>query len=147
MSHLLFTETHIEVPNVNERSKINIKLKIKELILNLLSKERAQLNKQFMEREFDWGSVDMSDVDMEDDLLQHRGIFSKHHIPKLYPVPIHIVTYMREHQMDLKALAQGYAKMPQIHCKFCDFEVDSVSDLRLHMLSRLHDERVKYFTD
>jgi ATP-dependent RNA helicase TDRD9 len=146
ISNLLFTETTIPVPNLNERSKMSVKLKIKELILKLLSKERAQLNKDYSCGNFDWGNVDQTDVDTREDPLHNRGIYSMLEIPRLYPVPPHVVNFMREHELDLKQLVLGYTKIPLIICKFCDVELDNVPDLRLHLLSKLHDDRVKYFT-
>jgi hypothetical protein len=92
---------------------MSVKLKIKELILKLLSKERAQLNKDYSCGNFDWGNVDQKDVETREDPLHNRGIYSMLEIPRLYPVPPHVVNFMREHELVL-----GYTKIPLVNCKY-----------------------------
>lgn len=87
-----------------------------------------------------WGRNDgCTDITVRKD-LDSLSVFSFIPVPQVYRHSKDYIVSMLAHIYELKRYSERYTRNQYITCKLCNIQIETASDLRLHLLSKLHKD-------
>lgn len=137
LSHLLFTKPSDDVPDILDGEKLITMKKIKEFILRILSKHRSPLEIRPPVEPFQW-NVDQHDVAERSNPLGFRAIYKFIGLPPIYEIDEQTKQQLKTHCLELEACARNALTLYSKECKLCNITYKNVTELCLHLLSKLH---------
>ncbi|KAL5273653.1 TDRD9 family protein [Megaselia abdita] len=142
---MLFTSADEEKPRFLKNTKSNLCDRLKNLVIKLLEKPRkfTEITRSINDNEWDPHLYqNKKDVLETDNVYQDRSIFPVHRINALY-----CESKMEAHELTLHCEAlhtcrkNDYLDTTIKCCKLCDEPLESIVELRIHLLSQLHRDR------
>ncbi|XP_030375012.1 probable ATP-dependent RNA helicase spindle-E [Scaptodrosophila lebanonensis] len=123
-------------------SKSNCNLIFKEiraLIVQLLSKDRSYIESYTTHNSFTWENL--PDLQVVQSPYGKRCIFPMHGVQELQRVSEATLLSLQENCESLYSWRNFEGTLQPMECKLCNYEIESVTELRLHLLTQLHRDR------
>ncbi|EDW97399.1 probable ATP-dependent RNA helicase spindle-E [Drosophila yakuba] len=134
-----FKEENYPAVSVNERESIYTQLR--SLIKRLLSKDRSYIGKNMSNSDFVWETN--PELPMPNEPFGKRAIFPMHSLTELKEDDMGRLMNLRENCSMLHKWRNFEGTLPHMTCKLCNQLLESVPQLRLHLLTILHRDREK----
>ena len=90
-----------------------------------------------------WGkNIDRSDIMIRKDIDFSRSVYPFIPVPKILPRSEEYIRSMLKHVHELKmnSVIDTRTRGPYITCKLCNKQFEMITDLRLHLISKLHKD-------
>ncbi|XP_031619138.1 probable ATP-dependent RNA helicase spindle-E [Contarinia nasturtii] len=124
---------------VSFKNRLQVMKKLKEVTLNLLTKERTVIETHCVPHE--WKEYAESDFKESNNIYGLKSIFPLHGLPRLMTLDTTMKKRLKIHCTELRKMTMT---MPRaVICQLCATDIDNVTMLRAHLMTRLHIEREK----
>ncbi|XP_055384477.1 probable ATP-dependent RNA helicase spindle-E [Condylostylus longicornis] len=147
MDSILFTNAGEEFPANSQKERYNFTARVKQLLIQLLEKDRQYIE---CEQDFngtDWNQVESKDMRAIKNIYMDRSIFPLHDHMRLYNEPYQHVENLRKNCKLLHEYKRIYTNATisgnNIRCELCGQNLNDIMQLRIHLLSKLHKDREK----
>ena len=136
MSFLM--KSPVEIKNKqNHNEKKIIRNEACSLLTEIAKKPRSQLGLKFNSEVSDWNWRPVVKIEQKDEAMYPALV----KVGKLIPLSENTKQYLKNHAEDLEQQAATNAENKIIKCKLCDETVETLMDLKLHVMKKLHKER------
>jgi hypothetical protein len=139
MSTLLHTTRAEKLPNVNDHHRANILKDIQKDFISLIKEKRTVCDVRYPKDPYKW-DFDQEDALEYTNVLGERAIFQFVKIPPLVAITRENLEKMRHYA---NSLEKGTSMSLYRECRLCGKAIQSESDLKLHLLSKIHQNRKK----
>ncbi|EDW66733.1 probable ATP-dependent RNA helicase spindle-E [Drosophila virilis] len=130
-----------EMPSVGTEDRVVIFNQLRSLLTRLLGKDRSFIERHVSNSEYLW--EDMSDLEPPSEPYGKRAIFPMH---SSYDLENDNLSNLLELQANCKQLYDWRnfeGNLQTQVCRLCNESLESVAELRLHLLTQLHRDREK----
>ncbi|EDV49067.1 probable ATP-dependent RNA helicase spindle-E [Drosophila erecta] len=134
-----FKEEKDPAVSINER--VSIYTQLRSLINRLLCKDRSYMQRNMSNSDFEWESN--PELPMPNEPFGKRAIFPMHSLTELQEEDMGRLMHLRENCSMLHKWRNFEGTLPHMTCKLCNQLLESVPQLRLHLLTVLHRDREK----
>ncbi|XP_059618224.1 probable ATP-dependent RNA helicase spindle-E [Phlebotomus argentipes] len=144
MSSLLLLRTGQDVPQLDNNVRYQLLHKIKELILSIVTRPRPLCEKKYPLKPYVWNQCDVKLTELLEvkDLHNGKSIFPFLTSLKLDPVADkQLKDRLRKACSELYDCATKNLVVKGVQCVLCDTYLHDTSQLRLHFLTKLHQDR------
>ncbi|KAH8271336.1 hypothetical protein KR018_007228 [Drosophila ironensis] len=128
-----------EIPLVGANDRRQIYEQLYALLIRLLTKDRRYIEVNSTNSDFTWEQ----DTHLEPPAEPYgkRSIFPMHVLPELKEENTETRLILQNNCNELYGWRHFDGKMKPLKCKLCNYLINSVSQLRLHLLTKLHRDR------
>ncbi|KAH8288798.1 hypothetical protein KR054_009748 [Drosophila jambulina] len=130
-----------EFPTMGVHDRIKICNQLRKLIFRLLNKDRSYIEVHTSNEDYIWEKLE--DVEPQAEPFGKRSIFPMHTIPELQEERIDSVMMLVSNCEELHNWRTFDGLFNPITCKLCNQLLESVPQLRMHLLTQLHRDREK----
>lgn len=116
------------------------RVRIRELVKKIFDKERKPLGENTENSEWNWKVTKNPDFGVE---ATYPAIYAE----SLVPLSENTRRDLKHHANELKRKADINSKNESIKCQLCEEKLESIDDLRLHVLKKIHKERCLQIRD
>ncbi|KAH8363289.1 hypothetical protein KR084_007780 [Drosophila pseudotakahashii] len=134
-----FKDENYPAVSVNER--VSIYTQLRSMINRLLSKDRSYIEVNSSNSDYEWDKTDY--VPKQAEPFGKRAIFPMHSITELQEEDIGHLLQMVENCNKLYEWRNFEGVLAPMTCKLCNQLLESVPQLRMHLLTQLHRDREK----
>ncbi|XP_052835812.1 probable ATP-dependent RNA helicase spindle-E [Drosophila gunungcola] len=134
-----FKDENYPVVSVNERGSIFAHLR--KLINRLLTKDRSYIELSSSSSDYLWDASD--DQPKQAEPFGKRAIFPMHSVPELQEENVGHVLQLVQSCNELYKWRNFQGVFAPMTCKLCNQSLESVPQLRMHLLTQLHRDREK----
>ncbi|KAG4078989.1 hypothetical protein HA402_001644 [Bradysia odoriphaga] len=147
MDSLLQMRPDEKCPNINDADQNKLTIQMKEAIIALLERERPLMGLPY---DFDigWSMFSPDEAIHANDVFGTKAIFPLHNILSLAaadsPDRLSQLHRLIENNKEMHRLAKTDVSLRRpVKCMLCHLDMESVSEIKIHLYSRLHTEREK----
>ncbi|XP_017954934.1 probable ATP-dependent RNA helicase spindle-E [Drosophila navojoa] len=130
-----------EMPSVGTEDRVVIFNQLRSLLIRLLGKDRSFIERHLSNSEYLW--EDMSDLEPPSEPYGKRAIFPLHSSYDLESENMANLLSLQANCKELYSWRNFEGTMQPIKCRLCNDVLESVVELRLHLLTQLHRDREK----
>ncbi|KAH8383191.1 hypothetical protein KR009_007200 [Drosophila setifemur] len=130
-----------ELPTVGTNERALIFKQLRSLLHRLLSKDRSYIELHSRNSDFLWEKVDNLEPTAEP--FGKRAIFPLHVVPELMEENMGTLLSLEASCRQLYSWRNFDGVFKPMNCKLCNEMLESVPELRLHLLTQLHRDREK----
>lgn len=143
MSQMLLTEPDKKLPDLVDEDKIETMKKIRTLLLEILNKVRPVMDiTPVSMNEYDW-NVDQDEAVVRTDPHGARGMFQFIGASPLHEMTLQGKNDLLQHHQDLERCADYRLAFRKQICSLCNYEWQTVTELKIHLLSKKHCSRLQ----
>ncbi|XP_033162467.1 probable ATP-dependent RNA helicase spindle-E [Drosophila mauritiana] len=128
-------------PAVSANERVSIYTQLRSLINRLLCKDRRYIERNMSNADFEWETH--PDLPPPNEPFGKRAIFPMHSLTELQEEDTGRLVQLRENCSMLHKWRNFEGTLPHMTCKLCNQWLESVPQLRLHLLTILHRDREK----
>ncbi|XP_017053534.1 probable ATP-dependent RNA helicase spindle-E [Drosophila ficusphila] len=128
-------------PAVSAGERVNIYTQLRHLINRLLNKDRSYIERCTSNADNLWDRVD--DLPIQAEPYGKRSIFPMHTVPELQEEDMSNLMQLVENCKMLYEWRNFAGVLQPLTCKLCNHRLESVPQLRMHLLTQLHRDREK----
>lgn len=134
MSFLMQTGIKIEYSHRNQDE--TVRNQICGLLLRIAKKSRSQLGLNMEESGWNWRPIVKIEQKVDE---MYPALVT---VEELKPMSAKSLQDLRNHANELQRLAAVNAQNETIICQLCEERLENVVDLKLHIMKKLHKDRV-----
>nr|XP_016995353.2 probable ATP-dependent RNA helicase spindle-E [Drosophila takahashii] len=134
-----FKDENYPAVSVNER--VSIYTQLRSMMNRLLSKDRSYIEVNSSNSDYEWEKTD--DVPKQAEPFGKRAIFPMHSITELQEEDMGHLLQLVENCNKLYEWRNFEGVLAPMTCKLCNQLLESVPQLRMHLLTQLHRDREK----
>ncbi|KAH8307656.1 hypothetical protein KR044_007309 [Drosophila immigrans] len=138
---LFYNSDPNELPSVNAESRAVIFNQLRSLLIRLLSKDRSFIERHVLNFEYVW--EDMTDLDLASEPFGKRAILPMHSCYDLENETMSNLLALQANCKELYDWRNFDGFMRTLKCNLCNEMLETVAQLRLHLLTQLHRDREK----
>ncbi|XP_020818501.1 probable ATP-dependent RNA helicase spindle-E [Drosophila serrata] len=130
-----------EFPTMGVHERINICNQLRKLVFRLINKDRSYIEVHSSNADYLWEKLE--DVEPQAEPFGKRSIFPMHAIPELQEERTDSVMMLLSNCEELHSWRTFDGVLNSMTCKLCNQLLESVPQLRMHLLTQLHRDREK----
>lgn len=136
MSYLMTSDGEIKLErDYNQKQKDKTRSQACLLLMNIMQKQRSQLGLNMDGREWNWRPF--VKIEQKGDAMYPKLL----EVEKLSPLSTKSRRDLKLHAEELARLAATNARNESIFCQLCEERIETLTDLKLHVMKKLHKDR------
>ncbi|XP_017031541.1 probable ATP-dependent RNA helicase spindle-E [Drosophila kikkawai] len=128
-----------EFPTLGVHDRAKVCNQLRSLVFRLISKDRSYIEVHSSNADYLWEKLE--DLEPQAEPFGKRSIFPMHAIPELQEEPTDSVTMLVSNCEELHNWRTYQGVLKPVTCKLCNQQLESVPQLRMHLLTQLHRDR------